>query len=152
EIMALANAVAYDGLLKAGGQVRAHSEDDPEIVLINVDDLDDLGVVRPTGWHKGWWPAGDLLSGVLAEYHEARGERVGGVTSTGAQVEATLEALRDGEQAAGTVTEVGTAHRFQGREFPIVVFDLVEDDRSARWMSTASLASGEYARNGVRLF
>ena len=121
-------------------------------MLINVDDLDDLGVVRPTGRHKGWWPAGALLSRVLADYHQARGEGTGVVTPYGDQVEATLEALRDREQTADTVTEVGTAHRFQGREFPIVVFDLVEDDRSERWMSTASITSDEYAREGIRLF
>jgi hypothetical protein len=152
EIMGLANAVAYDGLLRAGQQVRAHTEDDPEIVLINVDDLDDLGVVRPTGPHKGWWPAGALLSRVLADYHQTRGERVGVVTPYGDQVEATLEALRDQEEGSGTVTEVGTAHRFQGREFPVVVFDLVEDDRSERWMSAASLNADDYARSGIRLF
>jgi hypothetical protein len=152
EIMGLANAIAYEDLLKPGDQVRSHTEDDPEIVLINVDGLDDLGVVRPTGRHKGWWPAGALLSRVLTDYHQARGERTGIVTPYSDQVEATLEALRDREQGAGPITEVGTAHRFQGREFPVVVFDLVEDDRSERWMSVASLTADEYARNGVRLF
>lgn len=152
EIMDLANAIAYDGLLRAGDQVRSHAEDDPEIVLVNVDDLDDLGVVRSTGRHRGWWPAGALLSRVLADYHQARGERTGVVTPYADQVEATLEALRDREHPGVVVTEVGTAHRFQGREFPVVVFDLVEDDRVQRWMSVASLSADDYKREGTRLF
>jgi hypothetical protein len=43
-------------------------------------------------------------------------------------------------EPAGAVTEVGTAHRSRGREFPVVVFDLVDVDRV--------LTPGEYARNG----
>ena len=152
EIMGLANAVAYDGMLRAGAQLKPHATDDPEIVLLDVDGLGDLGIVRSTGRHKGWWPAGALISRVLADYHQERGERTGIVTPYGDQVDATLEAVRDQELSTGAVTEVGTAHRFQGREFPIVVFDLVEDDRIARWMSAATLSRGPYERDGVRLF
>jgi len=101
---------------------------------------------------KAWWPAGALISRVLADYHQERGERTGIVTPYGDQVDATLEAVRDQELSTGAVTEVGTAHRFPGREFPIVVFDLVEDDRIARWMSAATLSRGPYERDGVRLF
>ncbi|WP_170215185.1 AAA domain-containing protein [Micromonospora aurantiaca] len=152
DIMELANAVAYNGLLKAGRGVRAHSDDDPEIVLIDTDKLDDIGRVRPAGRVSGWWPAGALLSRVLADYHQARGERTGVITPYGHQVEATLEALRDQESATKPVTEVGTAHRFQGREFPIVVFDLVEDNRDKRWIARASLRGSTWERDGARLF
>jgi superfamily I DNA and/or RNA helicase len=88
---------------------------------------------------------------VLADYHQARGERTGVVAPYSAQVEATLEALRDQEGAAAEATEVGTVHRFQGREFPIVVFDLVEDT-GRRWMGQASAGGGRYKVNGLRLF
>ncbi len=152
EVMGLANAIAYDGLLEAGPQIRPRAVDDPEIVLLDTDDLGDLGFVRSTGRYKGWWPAGALISRVLVDYHQERGERAGVITPYNDQVEATLEALRDQEQPSGAVTEVGTAHRFQGREFPIVVFDLVEDDRAERWMATATLAGRSYQRDGVRLF
>ncbi|MBM0274515.1 AAA domain-containing protein [Micromonospora tarensis] len=151
-IMGLANAVAYDGLLKPGRTVRAHSKDDPEIVLIDTDKLDDIGRVRPAGRVSGWWPAGALLSRVLADYHQARGERTGVITPYGHQVEATLEALRDQERSTKPVTEVGTAHRFQGREFPVVVFDLVEDDRDKRWIARATLQGSTWERDGTRLF
>jgi hypothetical protein len=152
EIMQLANAIAYDGLLKPGSTVRPHSDDDPEIVLIDTDELGDIANVRSVGFHKGWWPAGALLSRVLADYHQGRGERTGIIAPYGSQVDATLEALRDQEVATGAVTEVGTVHRFQGREFPIVVFDLVEDEYSRRWMAEAWSRGSTYQRNGVRLF
>jgi hypothetical protein len=120
EIMRLAHAAAYGGALKPGDSVRAHIDDDPEIVLIDVDGLGDLATVRArTERSGGWWPAGALLSRVLADYHQARGERTGVVAPYSAQVEATLEALRDQEGAAAEATEVGTVHRFQGREFPV---------------------------------
>ncbi|HEX6968097.1 MAG TPA: AAA domain-containing protein [Micromonosporaceae bacterium] len=152
EIMGLVNVIAYDGLLQPGPGVRAHDDDDPEIVLIDTDGLDDLGRVRPTSRSAGWWPAGALLSRVLADYHQARGEKTGIVAPYADQVAATLEALRDQESATKPITEVGTAHRFQGREFPIVVFDMVEDAERARWIAKASLRGETWERDGVRLF
>lgn len=153
EIMALANAIAYDGTLKQGRKSRPHAEDDPEIVLIDTDGLDDLATVRSVRRHTGWWPAGALLSRVLADYHQRRGEQTGIVVPYRPQADATLEALRDQEADGNVVTEVGTAHRFQGREFPIVVFDLVEDEFRGRWMAEASRrGTTAYQHNGVRLF
>jgi hypothetical protein len=153
EIMRLANVIAYDGTLKPGRSARPHDEDDPEIVLIDTDGLEDLATVRSVKRHTGWWPAGALLSRVLADYHQRRGEQTGIITPYRPQADATLEALRDHEAGTSAVTEVGTAHRFQGREFPIVVFDLVEDEFRRRWMADASRrGSTHYRRNGVRLF
>jgi hypothetical protein len=151
-IMGLANAVAYDGALKPGRNARPHADDDPEIVLIDTDHLGDLAMVRSVKRHSGWWPAGALLSRVIADYHQRRGEQVGIIAPYAPQVDATLEALRDQEADTGTVTEVGTAHRFQGREFPVVVFDLVEDEHSKRWMAGASKTGNNYQCDGVRLF
>jgi AAA domain-containing protein/phospholipase D-like protein len=154
QIMGLANAIAYDGLLKAGDSIRAHADDDPEVVLIDVDGLGDLALVRSMGKHTGWWPAGALLSRVLADYHRAgdRREDTGVITPYRPQAEATLEAFRDQETASADVTEVGTAHRFQGREFPIVVFDMVEEQGMPRQIALASLSGKRYERDGVRLF
>ena len=84
--------------------------------------------------------------------HKARGERTGIIAPYRAQVEATLESLRDQEAASAEATEVGTVHRFQGREFPIVVFDLVEDSTGTRWMAEASPRGDKFSREGLRLF
>ncbi|MFE7868761.1 AAA domain-containing protein [Micromonospora humida] len=152
DVMHVANAVAYDGLLRAAPSTRIRDADDPEIVLIDTDRLGDLGTVRATGPAKGWWPAGALISRALAQYHRSRGETIGVITPYNPQADATLEALRDWEEAGSHPTEIGTAHRFQGREFDVVVFDLVEDNARSRWIAQASSSRGGFARDGLRLF
>lgn len=152
QIMGLANTIAYDGQLTAGEEIRDHGPDDPEIVLIDTDDIDDLADVRPTGPKKGWWPIGVLLARVLVDYHRGQGESTGVITPYKDQAEATLEAFRDREHDDNNPTDVGTAHRFQGREFDIVVFDLLEDGATARLMATAGANTGAFDREGLRLF
>ncbi|MHA6758917.1 AAA domain-containing protein [Streptacidiphilus sp. PAMC 29251] len=156
-VMDLANAIAYDGTLKAGPNVRAHSPDDPEIVLVDTDDMNELTEVRLISAASGWWPAGVLLARVLADYHNEvdATEAVGVVTPYRTQARATLEALRDVEGTGRALAEVGTAHRFQGREFPVVIFDTVESlHGTAMWMAKASRLpdAGDWARDGARLF
>jgi hypothetical protein len=152
QIMGLANTIAYDGQLTAGDEIRDHDPDDPEIVLIDTDDIDDLAEVRPTGPRTGWWPIGVLIARVLADYHRGQGEDVGVITPYKHQAEATLEAFRDREHDDNNPTDVGTAHRFQGRQFDIVVFDLVEDGTTPRWMAAAGPHEGAFGRDGLRLF
>ncbi|MGW7682951.1 AAA domain-containing protein [Kribbella sp. NPDC054772] len=155
-VMDLANAIAYDGALEAGPLVPARDiRADPEIVLIDTDGLGELAVPTRTGAAKGWWPAGALLARALIELHEENGEATGVVTPYRDQASATLEALRDVERTGGPLAEVGTAHRFQGREFPIVIFDLVEGSAGrALWMAQAGRGSGTngWQQNGLRLF
>ena len=156
-VMGLANSLAYDGVLKPGPGVarRAHDANDPEIVIIDTDGLQSLAQARRTGRRKGWWPAGALLARALVDLHAEDGEGAGVVTPYPVQAEATLEALRDSEAVDGRFAEVGTVHRFQGREFPVVIFDMVEDNYGdGLWMSQASRApdATPWARNGVRLF
>jgi hypothetical protein len=155
DVMRLANLVAYDGLLKAGRGIRSHDDNDPEIVLIDTDGLHELAEVRRVSPSAGWWAAGLLLARALVELHHENGEITGVVTPYGAQAEATLEALRDVEPGGRPLAEVGTAHRFQGREFPIVVFDTVEPMHGrSLWMGQASRLPGTstWQQSGVRLF
>jgi hypothetical protein len=155
DIMRLANLLAYDGLLKAGANIRSHDASDPEIVLVDTDGLHELAQVRRVGRTAGWWPAGLLLSRALVELHHENGETTGVVTPYAAQAEATLEALRDVEPGGRPLAEVGTAHRFQGREFPIVVFDTVEPLHDVSgWIGQASLLPGStpWQRKGVHVF
>jgi hypothetical protein len=154
-IMQLANLLAYDGLLKPGDSVRSHVDGDPEIVLIDTDGLHELAQVRRVSRNAGWWPAGLLLARALVELHHQNGETTGVITPYTVQAEATLEALRDVEPGGRPLAEVGTAHRFQGREFPIVVFDTVEPwHDGGLWMGQASRLPGSntWQQDGVRLF
>jgi hypothetical protein len=95
DVMRLANLLAYDGLLKAGDNIRAHDASDPEIVLVDTDGLRELAQVRRVTRSSGWWAAGLLLSRALVELHHENGETTGVVTPYAAQAEATLEVLRD---------------------------------------------------------
>lgn len=157
-VMKLANGLAYGGVLRGGAQARSERPDnDPEIVLIDTDGLHELARAHLTGSRKGWWPAGSLIARALVELHREQGEEAGIVTPYGVQAEATLEALRDVEGPGGRpLAEVGTAHKFQGREFDVVVFDTVEGGADSRelWMALAHRQPGadEWRRNGVRLF
>ncbi|AEY92244.1 hypothetical protein SHJG_6977 [Streptomyces hygroscopicus subsp. jinggangensis 5008] len=155
-VMRLANSLAYGGTLRGGKQtVAPRPPDDPEIVVVDTDGLHELARPHLTGRRSGWWPAGVLISRALVEYHRAEGEETGIVTPYGTQADATLEALRDVEAGGGALAEVGTAHRFQGREFPVVIFDTVEGaDGRELWMSLAHREpdASDWARNGVRLF
>ncbi|MDX2936499.1 AAA domain-containing protein [Streptomyces ipomoeae] len=157
-VMKLANDLAYGGILRGGSQARSERPDnDPEIVLIDTDGLHELARAHLTGSRKGWWPAGSLIARALVELHREQGEEAGIVTPYGVQAEATLEALRDVEGPGGRpLAEVGTAHKFQGREFDVVVFDTVEGGADSRelWMALAHRQpdADEWRRNGVRLF
>ncbi|MFD8736569.1 AAA domain-containing protein [Streptomyces sp. NPDC059618] len=157
-VMKLANKLAYGGMLRGGAQARMERPDsDPEIVLIDTDGLHELARAHLTGSRKGWWPAGSLIARALVELHREQGEDAGIVTPYGVQAEATLEALRDVEGSGHRpLAEVGTAHKFQGREFDVVIFDTVEGDASSRelWMALAHRQpdADEWRRNGVRLF
>ena len=161
DIMDLANRVAYDGILQAGSRpqrVGHGTTEHPQIVLVDTDGLGDIERIylSPGKAVTGWWPAGTLLSRAIADLHVAQGEAVGIVTPYKPQFEATLEAIRDAERGETILAEVGTAHRFQGREFPIVVFDTVENrdgrGRDGGWMAGASLTGGDWKRGGVQLF
>jgi hypothetical protein len=154
-VMQLANLLAYDSLLKPGKGVRSHAGDDPEIVLIDTDGLHELAQVHRVTRNAGWWAAGVPLARALVEMHDENGETTGVVTPYVVQAEATLEALRDVEPHGRPLAEVGTAHRFQGREFPIVVFDTVEPwHGGGLWMGQASRLPGSnpWQYKGVRLF
>jgi hypothetical protein len=159
DLMELANRVAYDGLLRAGQRATGLGRgtvEDPQVVLVDTDGLGDLERIylAPGKKQSGWWPAGTLLSRAIADTHIRRGEATGIVAPYTPQAEATLEALLDLEHGGDAIAEVGTAHRFQGREFPIVVFDTVESGlRGGRgWVADASVAGTSFQRDGVRLF
>ncbi|MFE3591544.1 AAA domain-containing protein [Streptomyces niveus] len=141
------------------GELKDHDRADITRWLLP-DVFQHCGITEPlearahlTGSRSGWWPAGSLIARALAELHSELGEKTGIVTP----YRATLEALRDVEgPGGGALAEVGTAHKFQGREFDVVVFDTVEGGAGARdlWMAKAHFrpAASSWPRDGVRLF
>ena len=154
----LANAVAYRGVLRAA-RCDPASADDAEIVLVDVDGLgDELAAIRrkPSGGVAGWWPIGVLLARALAEHRVRQAEEEGESASMKAGI---LVPYRDQQQlvqdilnesGASPQIEVGTSHRFQGREFDTVIFDLVEDGKG--WIAQGDLKGTKWQADGLRLF
>jgi hypothetical protein len=164
DITELVNRIAYgsdraDGpRLMSSAKVRDRllREADPEIVLVTTDGLDDgLGVVRTPRTGSGrWWTAGSVIAQALAEQHHEMGESVGIVTPYKAQANITHDWLADQNHLNRTpAVEVGTAHSFQGREFDVVILDLVEDGVRTGWTGHGRMNdSWDFAHTGARLF
>ncbi|MDV9198758.1 AAA domain-containing protein [Streptomyces sp. Wh19] len=162
DLTELVNRIAYGSTLPDGPRldsavVARNRKEDPEIVLITTDRLGDegLGVARTPRKGKGrWWTAGSVVAQALAEHHRDQGESVGIVTPYNAQADLTHDWLADqGSLHRSPPVEVRTAHRFQGREFDVVVLDLVEDGRTLGWTGLGDLGSDrDFVRTGARLF
>lgn len=151
-IATIANGIAYRGSL-VPARTPPRAQDDPEVVLVTTDDLGPIGQARAMPGGGRWWPVGALLSNALADHHHALGETVGIVTPYAAQEAATRDLLDDGGLLGRTpAVEVGTAHRFQGREFDVVVLDLVEDGAQPGWIARGRFGSpNRHLHDGARL-
>lgn len=139
----LVNQAVYDNIL------RSHNPEPGEIVFIDVDGLSsNLTDIHRDGKYKGQWAVGALLAQTLAEQHvQQRSETIGVVVPYKLQETATKAFLKD--SAIGATVEIGTSHAFQGREFDVVLFDMVEDGKGM--VANASRAD-EFRLGGLRLF
>ena len=158
----LANAVAYRGVLQVSR--REGGDADPqEVVLVDVDGLgNELAAVRENPAGGRWWPAGALIARALADRRVRQGEEAGQTGGTKAGIVVPYRIQQDlvqdvlNESNASPQIEVGTSHRFQGREFDTVIFDLVEDgsgpERSWGWVAKGSLDGSSWEAGGLRLF
>lgn len=154
----LANRVAYDGIL-----VIADDGSDPQaspreqIVFVDVDGLGTaLTTVRREGTYRGSWPVGALLARALGEHHVDQGQSVGVVTPYREQARTTAAFLD--ETDTGMRIDVGTSHAFQGREFDVVVFDMLENGENRNGHRLGWVGQGTRHRDnnwllsGLRLF
>ncbi|HEY8455489.1 MAG TPA: AAA domain-containing protein [Actinopolymorphaceae bacterium] len=145
-LLEFANEVIYEVLCPP---VRSQARPDTEIVLVDVSDVPELVEVHGTKRMAGWWPIGALIARVIAEHHIDQGDTVGIVTPFREQAQATLAALQDTD-SRGLAAAVGTVHRFQGRQFDTVIFDLVEDGR--RQIAKARRRGNQFDWDSLRLF
>ena len=148
QTMRLANAIAYGGLLRHGRDDDLLRSEGPEIVIIDTSSLaDGAAAEKGTSGSGRWWAVGAALSFELSRQHGFEG--VGVVAPYRYQVQLTRAQLKDG---GGTAVQIGTAHAFQGREFPVVIADLVEDGTGTSWVARADRTGSQWARDGARLF
>ena len=148
QTMRLANALGYGGLLRHGRRTNLIPIENPEIVIVDTSTLAGGALAETGPLQKGrWWAAGAALSHELAKRHNFDG--VGVVTPYRHQAQLTRAQLNDG---GGTAVQVGTAHAFQGREFSVVITDLVEDGTGMSWVARGDRSGNPWARTGARLF
>jgi len=146
----LANRVAYGGSLEVSGGREVEAD---EIVFVDVAGFADPPQPDIRTGSGRTWMAGALVARVLAERHGGTGEAVGIVVPYKAQQRLIASLILDTDLGANV--SVGTAHKFQGREFPVVVFDLVEytpRSLSPGWVASGRLHGSRWALDGLRLF
>lgn len=139
----LVNGFCYDGLLESE---RASDPDDgATVTLIDTSALDErrLEPFFPSSW---WSPLGLELFETIAGHHASIGSDVGYVTPYRGQAERAAEL----SSRLGMGVECGTAHRFQGRQFDIVVVDLMQDDQP-RWAGRANLHGNARESSAAKL-
>lgn len=141
----LANSVAYGGILVSGRPDVGASH---EITFIDTSGLRGEGLVQkgPNGSGR-WWAIGAALSAEIARRHDFDG--IGIVTPYRHQSQFTRAHLID---SGATAVQVGTVHSFQGREFPVVILDLVEDGAGTSWIALGDRGGEAWPRTGSRLF
>jgi len=143
--MAIANEAIYDGLLQHPEGGPPASNGDPEIVVVDTHDLaTELGGLN---LGRRSWNIGAALSAQIASQYPHND--VGVVTPYSDQRRLTRIVL---DEAGLNEVAVGTVHAFQGREFPVVLFDLVESGPGDSWVAKAERSKNDFIRNGLRVF
>ena len=146
--MELANNIAYGGLLERGRAWEPADGDAPEITIVDTSSLREAASAASGQNGKGkWWAVGSAAALAVAKRHAD--VNVGIVTPYRDQMRMTKAWL--GDQSVQN-TLVGTAHAFQGQEFPVVLVDLVEDGGGQSWVAKADRKGSKWSLDGVRLF
>lgn len=136
------NAFCYDGMLQS--HHISTGADGPTITLIDTSRHADKGLQRDgRSWHS---PLGlELLASVARGLPEGAGN-VGFVSPYSSQAVRAARRMR----TDGLDVECGTSHRFQGRQFETVIFDLMQDD-TERWVTVADLSGPRRAVSAAKL-
>jgi superfamily I DNA and/or RNA helicase len=137
-ITELANTIAYDGTLESPTDIAALEDGLGAVVVVDTSGLHYRGEDPQLPSGKRWWATGLAVTSTLLDHHVGDGNAIGVVTPYRDQAELHEAMLRD--RTDELRVEAGTAHRFQGREFPIVIFDTVQGNQASRgWMANANL-------------
>lgn len=142
-IAELVNGFCYDGLLESARP--SDPADGATVTLIDTSAVEERRLVEafPRSWLS---PLGLELFAIVGGHHAQSGAEVGYVTPYRAQAQYAQE-LSDRH---GLGIECGTAHRFQGRQFGVLVLDLMQDDR-VRWAGAADIHGDERQQSAAKL-
>ena len=141
----LINASSYDGALTCG---RTNKSPRSEITIVDTSNLGATGLVNrgPSGSGR-WWAAGAALCTELIKLENV--PPVGIITPYRHQELLIRSRLAD---RGFEVNNIGTVHRFQGREYATVIVDLVEGGDGYSWIARADALGNAWQRTGQRLF
>ncbi len=149
----LVNRITYDGVLQCR---RPHGAVPQQADLGEVTFIDTDLAGTSVGQHfadgrwkrNNYWSLSATVARALAEHHAPFAD-VGIITPYRLQ-KAEIEAAM-AVSARRSSVEVGTSHAFQGREFPVVIFDMVEDGEGKSWPAAGRRQGDRYQFNGMRL-
>lgn len=132
------NEFCYDGLLES----HQHETLDTVITFLDTAGLLDRTFSRI---NDSWYCQSTIESAVTLAAAITEGS-TGYVTPYKPQADAMQKAVRK----AGIGIETGTSHKFQGREFDTVIFDLMQDQQP-RWVAAADLHGPKRAVSAAKL-
>lgn len=136
----IVNSFCYEGLLDS----HRHSakEDGLTVIFVDTSQVLNYPLIKQNG---SWWSPGGLALMVALAHRHPRCQ-LGFVTPYSAQAKlAEAEA-----KAKGLAIECGTAHRFQGKEVSVLIFDLMQD-KMDRWVGAADLGAGRRGVSAAKL-
>lgn len=132
------NEFCYDGLLESSAQRDVGK--DAIITFIDTSHVPDRKFKRVgTSWSC------EATASIAVELG-ARHLGAGFVTPYASQARLVERLARK----RGIDLPAGTAHKFQGQEYPTVIFDLMQDDKP-RWVAAADLNGGKRANSAAKL-
>jgi len=153
EVAAVVNRFGYAGQLQTAGAGSGRAFRGlpaAPVLLVDVSRMPP-DLVRPRSRPKqdrGTWLAGTVAALELAR-RVPPGASMGVVTPYAKQATLTTAAF----EQCGVAFECGTSHRFQGREFDLVVFDTAQPNTTRGWVLAATFedSSRSYNYDGARL-
>ncbi|KQQ65410.1 DEAD/DEAH box helicase [Microbacterium sp. Leaf320] len=132
------NEFCYDGLLESGAQ--RDIGNDTVVTFIDTSHIANRSLTRIGG---SWsCEATARIAKELASRHAGAGF----ITPYAPQARLVERLARQ----RGLELPAGTAHKFQGQEYPTVIFDLMQDDKP-RWVAAADLTGGKRANSAAKL-
>lgn len=145
-IASIVNEFCYDGLLESSWRSDDDSIGPPYVVFVDTSTHPEQGLRRRG---QSWThPLGlDLIEAIHNRHREDSGTSMGVVCPYAAHAQ-QAEALTRRKRLA---IECGTAHKFQGRQYDVVILDLMQDSGRLRWAAQADLSGSKREVSAAKL-
>ncbi|WP_176224794.1 DEAD/DEAH box helicase [Rhodococcus sp. 1168] len=145
-IAGVVNEFCYDGLLESSWRNNDDRLGQPYVVFVDTATHPEQGLRRTdASWIH---PLGlDLIEAIHARHRDHSSTSMGLVCPYVAHAR-QAEALARRKTLA---IECGTAHKFQGRQYDVVILDLMQDSGRLRWAAQADLSGNKHEVSAAKL-